>query len=250
MTPTTADVTGAFDSYLYVPIEGANYRYERLDRDPSTVTKSSLLYTFTEDGEPFDVEWRVYAVNEYPDRSAVLAEAGEDYVQLYRYSPPKAVDPEKLTAAKASGMITLEDGYVTFGQQLWDNFYRKTQDGKPASVRVVHYYTLENGNYDETYYEVYKEDYPAMYTIDLTYDGETYTMTWEEYGTEYVREYRYLRKFEDTLKTSLSSVPPQKGTRYVLINDDTVSWDELMRGTYSSQLGEYIDHHTIYSIKN
>ena len=27
MTPTTANITGAFDGYLYVPIDGANYRY-------------------------------------------------------------------------------------------------------------------------------------------------------------------------------------------------------------------------------
>ena len=102
---------------------------------------------------------------------------------------------------------------------------------------------------DEKYYEVYKEDYPAMYTFDLTYDGDTYTLTWNEYGTEHVRKYKYLRKFEDTQMTQRSSVPPQKISRYVLTNNNTASWDDLIRGSYSSQLGDYIDHYTIYSEK-
>ena len=191
----------------------------------------------------------VYAVGEYPNHSVVLAEAGDDYVQLYRYSPSKAIPSDRLTAAQASGMITLENGDVTFGQELWETFYRKTCAGNSASVKIAHYYTLDNGNYDETYYEVYKEDYPAMYTFDLTYDGDTYTLTWNEYGTEHVREYKYLRKFEDTLMTQRSSVPPQKISRYVLTNNNTASWDDLIRGSYSSQLGDYIDHFTIYAEK-
>ena len=249
MIPTTANVTGAFDSYLYVPIDGANYRYERIADDPASVTKGKQIHTFTEEAGPQDVEWHVYAVGEYPNHSVVLAEAGDDYVQLYRYSPSKAVPSDRLTAAQASGMITLENGDVTFGQELWETFYRKTCVGNSASVKIAHYYTLDNGNYDETYYEVYKEDYPAMYTFDLTYDGDTYTLTWNEYGTEHVRKYKYLRKFEDTLMTQRSSVPPQKISRYVLTNNNTASWDDLISGSYSSQLGDYIDHFTIYAEK-
>lgn len=34
--------------------------------------------------------------------------------------------------------------------------------------------------------------------------------------------------------------------RYVLTNDDKVSWEELQGGLYSSQLGDFIDHYTVY----
>ena len=180
----------------------------------------------------------------------VLAEAGDDYVHLYRYSPSKAVDPSRLIAAKASGMITLEDGYATFGQKLWNTFYQKTKAGEPVSVKIAHYYTLEGDNYSAEYYEVYREDYPSLFELDLRYDGKTYTLSWDEYGTRYFREYKYLRVFEDTLKTYQASLIPPTVTRYVLTNNNTASWDELWRSLASSQLGDYIDFQTIYCEKN
>ncbi len=100
MTPTTANITGAFDRYLYVPIDSANYRYEIIFDDPASVTCGKPMYTFTEEADPQDVEWRVYSVDDYPNHSVVLAEAGDDYVHLYRYSPSKAVDPASLEQAK------------------------------------------------------------------------------------------------------------------------------------------------------
>ena len=97
--------------------------------------------------------------------------------------------------------------------------------------------------------EAHKEDYPSLYEFQLTYDDGTYTMKWNEYGTEYERQFKYLRKFEDVLPTQQSFKEPQKVTRYVLTNNNTASWDELWRSLASSQLGDFIDHYTIYSIK-
>ena len=250
MIPTTANITGAFDGYLYVPIDGANYRYEIIFDDPDSVTPGKLMYQFTEKADPFDVEWRVYAVDDYPDRSVVLAEAGDDYVHLYRYSPSKAVDPAMLEQAKEDGKIVLEDGYATSGQALWNTFYKLAGEGKHISADIVHYHTMENGNYDGKYYEAYKEDYPAMYEFELTHDGGIYTMKWNEYGTEYVRTYKYLRKFETTIPTPQSAKEPVRVTKYVLTNDADATLDELWHGVASSQLGDYIDFYTIYSVKN
>ena len=250
MTPTTANITGAFDGYLYVPIDGANYRYEIIFDDPASVTPGKLMYQFTEEADPYDVEWRVYAVDDYPDRSVVLAEAGDDYVHLYRYSPSKAVDPALLEQAKEDGKIVLENGYATSGQALWNTFYKLAGEGKHISADIVHYHTMENGNYDRKYYEAYKEDYPAMYEFELTHDGGIYTMKWNEYGTEYVRTYKYLRKFETTIPTPQSAKEPVRVTKYVLTNDADATLDELWHGVASSQLGDYIDFYTIYSVKN
>lgn len=250
MVPTTANITGAFDGYLYVPIDGANYRYERIFDDPSSVTCGKLMYTFTEEADPDDVEWRVYAVDDYPDRSVLLAEAGDDYVHLYRYSPSKAVDPAMLGQAKDKGKIVVEDGNVSTGADRWDRFYSSTQDGESYFVEIAHYLTLENGNYDAKYYEVYKEDYPYMTEFDLAYDGTKYILHWREQGTPYVREYKYLRMFEDTLPTTQSSKEPQKVTRYVLTNNNTASWEELVNSLASSRLEDHIDYFPIYSVKN
>ncbi|MBR4961289.1 MAG: M56 family metallopeptidase [Clostridia bacterium] len=250
MTPTAANITGAFDGYLYVPIAGATYRYEIIFDDPASVTCGKLMYQFTEEAEPNDVEWRVYAVDDYPDRSVVLAEAGDDYVHLYRYSPPKAVDHAMLEKAKDKGKIVIEDGYVSAGTDRWDQFYSSTLEGESYFVEVVHYLTLENGNYDAKYYEAYKEDYPSMTEFDLAYDGTKYILHWREQGVPYVREYKYLRIFKDMLPSTQSSKTPQTVTRYVLTNDNQASLDELWHSAASSQLGDYIDFYTIYSVKN
>jgi len=250
MTPTTANITGAFDGYLYVPIDGATYRYERIFDDPASVTCGKLMYQFTEEAEPNDVEWRIYAVDDYPDRSVVLAEAGDDYVQLYRYSPSKAVDPAMLEAAKDKGKIVIEDGYVSAGADRWDQFYRSTLEGESYFVEVAHYLTLGNGNYDAKYYEAYKEDYPYMTEFDLAYDGTKYILHWREQGVPYVREYKYLRMFEDTLPSAQSSGAPQKVIKYVLTNNNTASWEKMVNSLASSRLEDYIDYFPIYSEKN
>jgi len=250
LIPTAANVSGAFDGYLYVPIDGANYRYERIFESSASIKKGTMIHTFIEEADPQNVEWRIYSVEGYPNYSLVLADAGSNYIYLYRYSPAKAVDPDRLTAIKASGMITLEDRYATSGEDVWDSFYEKTQNNTPASVKIAHYYTLENSNYDAKYYEAYKEDYPALYEFTLTYDGGIYTLAWNDFGIQYVRNYKYLKQFEGTLPLPYSLKEPQKVTRYVLTNDNADSWDDIVKGISGSQLGEYIDHYTIFSTKN
>jgi len=250
MIPTTANITGAFDSYLYVPIDDAKYRYERIDVAPSTLTMGRLIYSFVEEAGKEDVEWSVYTVDEYPDYSVVLAKACDDYVQLYRYSPSKAVDPAMLENAKNEGKIVVENGYVTSGQLKWDNFYKLSAKSKNASAEIVHYYTLgDPSRYGKEYYEASKEDYPSMFYLKLTYEDGIYTLTSNEYGTEYVHKYKYLRKFEDIIPSQYSSKKIQDVTRYVLTNNNSASWDEIIRSTASSKFGDYIDHFTIYSEK-
>ena len=34
---------------------------------------------------------------------------------------------------------------------------------------------------------------------------------------------------------------------YVLVNDNTVTWEELEWGLYSSQMGDYIPHDKVYT---
>ena len=247
MIPTTANLQGAFDVYLYVPFEDGTYRYERSEADPSSVTTGELFYSFVEKADPFDVEWNVYAVKESPDHRVVYVTAGEDYIQLYQYSPSKRVDPNALQTAKENGCVVMEDGECTWGAELWAEFYATTRNGKSASVNVAHYYTLDPARCGADFYEAYKEDYPAMFINDLVYDGKTFTLSWTEQGAFYHRQYKYLMKYEDTIPSNLSALPPRAVTRYVLTNDNTVTWEELIRGALSSQFGDFIDHYSIYT---
>ena len=247
MIPTAANMKGAFDAYLYVPLEDGIYRYERSETAPSSVTIGELIYSFTEKADPFEVEWNVYVVKESPDHRIVYVTAGDDYIQLYQYGPSKRVDSNALQDAKESGCVIMEDGDSTWGAEQWEEFYKMTQNGKSGSVRLAHYWTLDPDRCDENFYEVYKEDYPSLYVFDLVYDGITFTLSWTEQDVAYQRQYKYLMKYEGTIPSYLSSKTPQAVSRYVLTNDNTVTWDEISWGLVSSQFGDDIDHFSIYT---
>ena len=94
-------------------------------------------------------------------------------------------------------------------------------------------------------YQTVVEDYPCLYVHTLSYDGEYYTITWEENGEVITRQYRYLMRY--------TGAPVREGAgysmyiRYVLTNDNTVTWDDIFHGMISSQFGAYIDHYTVYT---
>lgn len=244
MLPTSANLTGAFDSYLYVPLKGRTYRYERTDRNINTVTKGDLLYSFTEEADPENVDWKVYVLEEYPDQSAVLAIAGTDYKHVYEYSPSKRCAPDALDQAINAGYVVHVDGDVTSGQEIWENFVDATKEGEASSVQVAMYYTLEKVNCGEEYYEAYKEDYPVLYLLDLSFDGKGYTLKWNEGNKQYIRTYKYLMHYTD--ETSAAQATSDTYSRYVLVNDKNVTWEEILKGAFSSQFGDYIEHHIVY----
>ena len=245
MIPTSADIVGAFDSYLYVPVDARTYRYERTDMNINSVTKGDLLYSFTEEADPENVDWKVYVLEEYPDKSAVLVIAGTDYKKVYEYSPSKRCAPEALDQAINAGYVVQVDGDVTSGQEIWENFLDATKEGEASSVQVAKYYTLEKVNCGEEYYEANKEDYPVLYLLDLTFDGKDYTLKWNEGNKQYIRTYKYLMHYTD--EDSATQATAGAYSRYVLVNDNNVTWEEILAGAFSSQFGDYIEHHIVYT---
>jgi len=238
MRPTDCGLTGAFDAYLYVPLEGGIYRYERVDEPGEKASKGEQIY--------FDqYDWQIYAVKEYPDYSHVWAESGPDYAQLYRYSPPKRSDDNALDMARREGCVIMEDGHVESGQDAWFAFVAKTEQGNAATVKVAHYHTLDPERSDPNYYAAYKEDYPVLYINELAYDGDVFTLRWEEQEKQYEKTYPYLMRYEGEAPTPQATYDTY--LHYVLTNDNTVTWDDLFYGILSSRLGDYIDHFTIYT---
>ncbi len=242
MIPTIAKIEGAFDAYLYVPLDGEIYRYERTDGDMATVTKTTLLDQFTEEVEPTPVQWTIYALQEYPDYTVVLAETDAGTKDLYQYSPPKRVAPKALAEAEAAGCVILSDGDVTAGEQTWLDFVQTAEQKEACTVQVAHYYTLNPETCNAQYYEAYQEDYPALYVFTLTFTGSEYILRWEEGTQRLERTYSYLLYYPDVpIKVDHTSA-----LCYVLTNDATASWQNLMMGAASSQEGEYIDFFPIY----
>lgn len=155
-------------------------------------------------------------------------------------------DNYSLDDAKSDNCVIFEDGDITDGQSEWDSFIKKTEDGKSATVRLGFYYTLGDPlQYSKEYYEEIKDDYPVLYIHDLSFDGKKYMIESIEDGQLFSKDYTYLVKYDGEPKSVSASF--SKYTYYVLVNDDTVTWDDIEHGMLSSKLGDYIDHYLVYS---
>jgi hypothetical protein len=155
-------------------------------------------------------------------------------------------DNYSLEDAKCDGYVVIEDGSVTCGEDIWQNFVDLSAEKIPCKVRIVHYYTLgDPSHYDPTYYESIKDDYPRMYILELVYKGETFCVSHYEEETLYQSEYKYLMRYEGKAETHNATYTSY--VRYVLVNDDKVTWNNIMHGMLSSQFGDNIPHRNIYT---
>ena len=149
-----------------------------------------------------------------------------------------------LEQAKADGCVTHENGDVSQGREVFEAFYDTTKSGKADAVRLAFYYTLDDpSRYDPDYYESIKEDYPILFIQDLLFDGKEYSIRWYEDGEEIIETYSVLMKYEGQAESPSASY--KSYVRYVLTNDDTVTWQELVYGMLSSQSGDYIPHENV-----
>jgi len=152
-----------------------------------------------------------------------------------------------LRQVKKNDFVVHEDGDVACGQELWQSFYKKTRAGEPASVKLAEYHTLDDEHVSAEYYEAHKDEYPVIYLAELSFDGTKYTyrsINGQDGVTGYTRTYPYLVRYEDIPKSETATFTVCD--RYVLVHDDTVTYERLQYGLYSSQLGDYIDHLDVY----
>ncbi|MCL2517804.1 MAG: hypothetical protein FWF15_04500 [Oscillospiraceae bacterium] len=151
-----------------------------------------------------------------------------------------------LEEVKRGEFVVHEDGSITSGQAVWDSFVEQTEQKKRCSVRLAFYYTLgDPERYDPDYYEEIKNDYPVLYVQDLKFDGKEYKLTWTEEDKDYSFKYKYMVKY--TGEPSSTSAIFSSYTYYVLVNDDTVTWEQIEHGMFSSRFGDWIDHYKVYS---
>ncbi len=147
--------------------------------------------------------------------------------------------------AVADGCVVFENSDVASGQSIWDAFLEKADAGNKASVRLAYYYTLDDpSRYAPEYYEEIKDDYPLLFVTDLTFDGSEYMIEEYEDGAPISRTFKYLMKYEGA--PSSKDALYYSYLYYVLVNDDTVTWEDIERGMLSSVFGAAIDHYRVY----
>jgi len=166
------------------------------------------------------------------------------------YTPYAEIPPSySLENAKDDLLIVYENGNITSGQEIWDTFLHEIETEQPCMVRLAFYYTLDNQNIDPEYYEEIKDQYPHLFIQDLYFDGKIYTLYSVEDGKEYTFQYKYLKRFHET-SPAYSTATYKETIRYVLLNDNDVTWEQIFKGMLSSTFGQYIDHKTVYSRYN
>lgn len=247
MVPTDAKIDGIFDRYLYLERNGQKYRYEHQDVMPVGIHAGPMITVLTEDTGVQSYTWEIFSVENCTDDTQVLAYCKElEQTCLYSYSPSKAAEEAALQQVIEAELVVLENGDVTAGQDAWDDFYKAALEGKASQIKVAHYHTLDPERCDETYYEAYKEDYPSLQVYTVSFGEEKYTLSWEEAGVVQTRAYDHLLKLTDSDPSSYGALNPGEYTRYVLVNEAGVTWDDLFQSMTSSQAGVVIDHFIIY----
>ena len=241
MEPTRTNLRGFYGGYLFIPINGSTFRYELTNIDPNTVNAGDFLLTFTEETLIEGIVWEVYSLKEYPDMTKVLAISGTNSAWVCEYAPAMQAEEGALEAAREAGYVIVENGYLDGGNDAWKEFYNKTQEGKHATIYLAHYYTLDPDRTDPTTYEALKQDYPALYIHELSYDGDRFVLRTESD----VKVYEYLMKYEASGTPLVGNTEHKRIVHYALTHDTEHTWEELWGSLASSVFGAAIDHYTV-----
>ena len=145
--------------------------------------------------------------------------------------PTDMTAEEILEKAQEDICVVSEDLKVVSGGEYWETFLEKVQEQKNAQIRLVKYHSLgEENPYAPGFYESIKDEYPKVYFYSLVYvAGEGFWLgirsnTKEE--PEQVRHYNYMKHFGGD--TASSDSLDSHYDRYVLVEDDSVTWKAIM----------------------
>ena len=247
MVPTDTKLQGLHAGALLLPIDGNTYRYLLTDNTGEGVTAEKLIFEFKEPDLKRTIDWEVYSLKEYPDLSVVMMVSKDEGPWLCTYSPPGRCSDTALNDAIKAGYVVMEDGVATHGQDVWNTFYEDTQKGKEASVVVAHYQTLDPERCDTAYFEAFNQDYPFLNLYRLTFDGNTYTLSFTDSGVEYTRTFEYLMKYEASGTPLVVNTEHKRIVHYALTHDTTHTWEELWGSLASSASPAVIDFYPIYA---
>lgn len=148
-------------------------------------------------------------------------------------------DDYSLEQAKLDGCVVHENGDITNGAASFLEFAQQAARGEKCAVRLVDYYTLDDPfQYSEEPMAEIIDHFPMMFVEDLSFDGKTYTLRRFDGDQEVIRQFPYMKKFEGPAEQSYLWYSSY--VRYVLTNDNSVTWEKLLSGDLQGQSGEYV----------
>ena len=182
-----------------------------------------------------------------PGNNSVPAADTEPSYAEKAFSEKICTADEALKWASEGSVAVFEELCCVSGKEVWNEFYGSASAGKPASVLCAYYYELREENTDPELYSKEKEQYPKLFFYLVSYDGSEYHVKCRlssESTPDTDETFDYLLHLTgDNPKTAVR----RHYDRYVLVNDPSVTWEQLMQSVFSSQYGDYIKHISVYS---
>ena len=160
----------------------------------------------------------------------------KDYIDL-----ETSAETYTLKDAKAADYVIISDDQVASGEDTWNDFVLLAESGTPAKIRIFYNYffsMLSSRAVMNTY----------DHLTEVEFDGEKYisrSVGLGQQGQFQKKTYQYLMRYEG--KPTSPWAKYDHFLRYVLVNDDTVTWEDIQRGILSSQSGDYISHEPVYT---
>lgn len=154
---------------------------------------------------------------------------------------------EALESARASNAVVFEFRGCSSGKDVWNEFYGKVSGGSPATVLCAHYYVIDSLRMSEELYEKEKDQYPKLFFYLLEFDGTEFTIKTRlssEKELDSQQKFKYLRHFTGDAPTASALFSAYD--YYVLVDDDTVTMEDIRKGYYSSQIGDYVPNKIVY----
>ena len=136
--------------------------------------------------------------------------------------------PEKYSAEQAmiDGCFVQTDGVARENKDVFRNFAVSSWNGVPGTIRTVNWHYGENSGWS---------------AYDLRFDGNVYTLT----TLENTYTFRYLKQF--TGAKAWEGADHDAFDYYVLVNDDTVTFEDIMTGKLDMSDWKNPSHWTVYA---
>lgn len=255
MEPTTSELVGMHTDYAFIPLGDNVYRYSIESVNVTGATKKNLLYecvetTFT--GEEY--AWRFYALEEYPGFEKILGESEGTFI--FAYAKANGKTDSEIEDTMESDIVVLLNGSVVAGKNLWEDFLEEISNEEEASVIIGYLYRDRQEQMSEELWKATREDDPSLFFRKITYDGEKYLsepvhridgeyVVMEEEGYDSpAYEFKYLMHYYGDSPYEFALYTYYD--KYVLTDDDTVTWEEIETGMFSSHYGDYIPYEEVY----
>lgn len=159
---------------------------------------------------------------------------------------------EGLELAREAGAVILENARCTANKERMEEFYERARAGQSLSLLLAHYYTIDPEGMTPEAYEREKDDYPKLFFMLLESihgeEGEGYRLRVRQSGEAEPEtdEYApYLMHYLSDLGNTPSSFA--LCDQYVLVNDDTVTWEQIEHGMLSADFRDQIPHYSVFT---